>query len=169
MKEVTFGKAMALKYPEWLVQIVAVDDSGRVNTMPAGWAMIASGKPPMFAVAVGRSNYTHELIEQSQEFIIAFPSPGQEEGVLYTGTHSGRDVDKMANTGFETVPATRVRPPLLKGCIVNLECKLASRTPAGDHTIFVGEVVASHIEEGVGKRLVNFGHNHFAAATPAEA
>jgi flavin reductase (DIM6/NTAB) family NADH-FMN oxidoreductase RutF len=134
--------------------------------MPAGWAMIASHQPPLFAIAVGHTRYTHELIQASREFVIAFPSPGMEEATLYCGTHSGRDVNKLAKTDLQVTPAKRVKPPLLKGCIVNLECRLASATPAGDHTIFVGEVLASHVEDGVERRLVNFGDNRFAAAMP---
>jgi flavin reductase (DIM6/NTAB) family NADH-FMN oxidoreductase RutF len=166
MKEVTFGEAMKRKYPEWVVLVVTVDAQGKVDIMPAGWAMIASGKPPMFAVAVGHTRYTHEMIAQAKEFVIAFPSPGMEKATLYCGTHSGRDVDKTAQTALQTVPAKRVKTPLLKGAAINLECRLDSATRSGDHTVFVGEVLASHIEESVEKHLVNFGDNHFAVARP---
>jgi len=166
MKEVSFGEAMKRKYPEWVVLVVTIDREGQVDIMPAGWAMVASGTPPMFAIAVGHGRYTHELICQSGEFVIAFPSPGQGDDVLYTGTHSGRDVDKLANTNFQTAPSTRLRTPLLQGCIVNVECLLDTQTLAGDHTIFVGKVLAAHVEEDVPDRLVNFGGNLFAAAKP---
>lgn len=166
MKQVPLGEAMKHKYPEWIVLIVTADAQGRVDIMPAGWSMVASGSPPMFAIAVGHGRYTHELIEQGKEFVIAFPVPGQEDDVLYTGTHSGRDVDKLAATQFRTLPATRVKPPLIEGCVVNLECVLDSQTPAGDHSIFVGEVVASHAQEDAPDRLMNFGGSQFAAARP---
>jgi len=166
MKEVTFGEAMKRKYPEWVVLVVSVDAQRKVDVMPAGWAMIVSGKPPMFAVAVGHTRYTHELIEKGKEFVIAFPSPGMEAATLYCGTHSGRDVDKIAETALQTASAKRVKTPLIKGAVINLECRLDSATRSGDHTIFVGEVLASHIEEAVVKHLVNFGDNHFAVARP---
>ncbi len=167
MKEVSFGEAMKKKYPEWVVLVVTVDDRGQVDIMPAGWAMIASHKPPMFAIAVGHTRYTLDLITARREFVIAFPSPGMEDATLYCGTHSGRDVNKLAQTGLQTQPAKCVKTPLIKNCIVNLECKLDSATPAGDHTIFVGTVLAAHVEESVEKRLVNFGDNRFSAASPA--
>jgi flavin reductase (DIM6/NTAB) family NADH-FMN oxidoreductase RutF len=166
MREVSFGEAMKRKYPEWVVWIVTLDRRGQVDIMPAGWAMIVSGKPPMFAVAVGHGRYTHEMIQSGKEFVIAFPSPGMESATLFCGTKSGRDVNKLEHAKLVTVPSKRVQPPLIQGCIVNLECRLASATPAGDHTIFVGEVVASHVEDDVPKRLVNFGDNRFATATP---
>lgn len=167
MKEVSFGEAMKKKYPEWVVLVVTVDAQGRVDVMPAGWAMIASGTPPMFAVAVGHTRYTHHTIEQGKEFVIAFPSPGMEAATLYCGTHSGRHVDKLKETGLQTMPAKYVKPPLIKGAIINLECRLASATVAGDHTIFVGEVLTAYVEEGAG-HLVNFGDNHFAEARPVQ-
>jgi len=168
MKEVSFGEAMKHKYPEWVVLIVTVDDAGQVDIMPAGWAMVASSNPPMFAVAVGHGRYTHELISKSREFVIAFPSPGQEEDVLYAGTHSGRDVDKLTKTKFRTRPASKIKPPLIEQCALNLECTLENKMITGDHSIFVGRVVAAYIDESVHRTLVNFGGRRFAAAQPVD-
>ena len=167
MKEATFGEAMRRKYPEWVVLVVTVDSRGQVDIMPAGWAMIASGSPPMFAIAVGHTRYTHELIEKGKEFVIAFPAPGMEEATLYCGTNSGRDVNKLRNTNLQTAPARHVKPPLIQRATINLECRLAGAIRSGDHTIFVGEVVASHVDDSAPKHLVNFGNNYFAAAKPA--
>jgi flavin reductase (DIM6/NTAB) family NADH-FMN oxidoreductase RutF len=50
---------------------------------------------------------------------------------------------------------------LLADAILNIECRLQSVCDTGDHSIFVGEVVASHTnEDGSVKRLytVDAGH-----------
>ena len=74
MKQVSFSEAMKKKYPEWVVLISAIDDRGRANVMPAGWAMIVSGDPPMFAVAVGHGRYTHDCVRSGREFVIGLTS-----------------------------------------------------------------------------------------------
>jgi flavin reductase (DIM6/NTAB) family NADH-FMN oxidoreductase RutF len=166
MKRVRVSEALARKYPEWIVLVVTRRSDGLVDVMPAGWAMVTSGRPPMFAVSVGHGRYTHELVERGGEFVIAFPSPGMGPAIDYCGSHSGRDVDKIAQTSLEVLPAAEVAPPLIKGAIANLECRLAGSLSTGDHTIFAGEIVAAHIEEEVPARLVNFGAGRYAPARP---
>lgn len=73
------------------------------------------------------------------------------EAALFCGTHSGRDVDKFAMTDLEPVPAKYVRPPL-KGAVVNFECKVVGTADAGDHTVFLGRILAAYKEV-----LLNFG------------
>ena len=167
MNRVEVSEALARKYPEWVVLVVTKRSDGLVDVMPAGWAMVTSGQPPMFAVSVGHRRYTHELIEEGGEFVIAFPSPGMGPAIDYCGSHSGRDADKIANTTLDVLPSSEVKPPLIKGAIVNLECRLAGTLRTGDHTIFAGEIVAAHVEEDVRSRLVNFGGNCYAVARPA--
>ena len=165
MKEASFSEAMRRKYPEWVVLITTVDEDGKPNVMPAGWAMIASHQPPMFAIAVGHGRYTHELIRSQKEFVITFPSPGLEGAIEYTGSCSGRDVDKFKEFGLKPLKAKEIKPPLLSGCVVNLECKLEGELEAGDHTIFLGKVVAAYIDDDIHARLLNFS-GKFAVAIP---
>ena len=164
MRQVKISEAIARKYPEWIVLIVTKSAQGQVNVMPAGWSMFTSGIPPMFAVSVRLTHYTHHLIESECDFVIAFPSPGLGPAIEYTGSRHGWDVDKLAGSGLEVSPAKVVKPPLIKGAVANLECKLAASMVTGDHSIFVGQIVAAHVEDEAPERLVNFGAGRYAAA-----
>ena len=169
MKKVSFSTAMQRKYPEWVALIATVDEGGKPDVMPAGWAMIASHNPPLFAIAVNHENYTHELIQAQKEFVIAFPGPGLEDAISYTGSCSGRDVaDKFERSGLKPLSAKRVRPPLLAGCNVNLECTLEAEMEAGDHTVFLGRVVVAHADEDVPARLLNFNGTFAVAVAEGE-
>jgi flavin reductase (DIM6/NTAB) family NADH-FMN oxidoreductase RutF len=164
LKEVPFSVAMRHKYPEWVTFVTTVEPNGHPDVMVAGWAMIASHNPPHFAIAVGHERYTHTLIRQQREFGIAFPGPDMAEAIRYTGTISGRDVaDKFERSGLEAVAAHVIKPPLLVGCPINLECQLAGELEAGDHTIFLGHVVAAHVDESVETHLLNFSGKFFPA------
>ncbi|MGC9400764.1 MAG: flavin reductase family protein [Anaerolineae bacterium] len=164
LKEVLFSVAMRRKYPEWVTFVTTVDAQGRPDVMVAGWAMIASHNPPHFAIAVGHTRYTHTLIRQQGEFGIAFPSPDMAEAIQYTGTVSGREVpDKFARSGLQAVEAKVIEPPLIDGCPINLECRLVGELEAGDHTIFLGEVVAAYVDESVETHLLNFDGAFFPA------
>ncbi|MBM4081813.1 MAG: hypothetical protein FJ278_19060, partial [Planctomycetes bacterium] len=55
------------------------------------------------------------------------------------------------------LPASLVKPPLIKECIVNLECKLVGQLDTGDHTIFAGEIVAAWASDDDRRNLISVG------------
>ena len=166
MQRTTVSEASLRKYPEWIVLIVVAGPSGEVNVMPAGWSMYTSFEPPMYAVSVGHERYTHHLLRAAGEFTVAVPSPGMGPAIRSLGTRSGRDGDKLAGLDLDTQPAEEIGAPLLAGALVNLECRLASELETGDHTIFVGEVLAAHLASQLSGRLLNFGPGLYALAQP---
>jgi len=161
MREAEWLEAIKRKYPEHVVFVVACDSSGKPNVMPAGWCTIASANPPMLAVCISHRNYTHKLIEETGEFVIVFPNEEMADLIKYTGSCSGRHVDKFAECAIETVNSKYVKPPLIKDAVACFECKVRGKMTAGDHTIFVGEVLASYVSEKYRYRLYNFGDGIF--------
>ena len=157
MRLVPYAQAIKRKYPEPVCLVTTIDAKGKPNILPVGWSMLTSVHPPMMAIAVARRTYSHELIEEAREFVVCFPGEDLVEQVLYCGAHSGRDVDKFAATKLTPVPSARVAPPLIAECLAAFECKLVSETPTGDHTVFVGQVVASHVSEKTQRRLFSLG------------
>lgn len=121
----------------------------KVNVMTAAWQMPVSFKPVLVAISIGHQRFSHELILKSREFVINVPHIGLIKEVLCCGTQSGRDIDKFNVCKLTPVHAHKVKAPLIEECIGNIECKLYSIHETGDHTIFVGEVVAASVKEGI--------------------
>lgn len=157
MRQVDASEALKHKYPEWIDLVVSRGADGQVNVMPVGWSMIASGSPPMYAVAINARHHTTQLIRETREFVVAAPPASMGAATLYCGTHSGRDGDKIGPSGLQLVSATSVQVPLLEGVVYNLECVLHTEVETGDHVLFVGQVVAAHLDKDAGYRLMNFG------------
>lgn len=134
----------------------------RPNISAQGWFMFASYVPPMLAISIAKNHNTCETIRDSGEFVLALPSTEQTDAVYFCGTHSGRDRDKFAESGFKPLPAEKVKPPLIADACANFECKVVSSLPAGDHTIFVGEIVQSHVSEDFRKRLFAMSDGQFS-------
>lgn len=164
MKQVSVGTVLQHKYPEWIDLVVSRSSEGQVNVMPAGWSMITSGSPLLYAIAIATRQHTAQLIHETREFVIAAPSAQMGPATLYCGTHSGRDGDKIGPSGLKLVPATQIKTPLIAGAVYNLECRLYRELETGDHFLFVGEIVAAHLDESVGGRLMNFGGDTWACA-----
>jgi len=163
----TYQKAMGRKYPEQVAIAIAKDVQGKYNPITLGWTMITSIDPPMLAISVGLTRYSLEAIRHAREFVVSFPSSAMANDALFHGTESGRDLDKLAACGTRTQPASGVDGVLLAEAVANFECKLESELTTGDHVIFVGRVVASHMNEDPSvRRLYTLGHEKLGPVVP---
>ncbi len=163
---VPLNTAIQRKYPEQIVLVTSVgEDGGPANIMTAGWTMFCSGNPPSVAVSIGKTRFSHGLIEQTRQFVLAFPGADLEEEMLFCGTKSGRDVDKFEATRLTARTAAKVKPPLIDEAIVNLECDVTHAVDVGSHTIFVGRIVHAweHRDAGGMQRLYTLGGGKFGA------
>jgi len=100
--EVAFDKFK----PESCVFVISNDEDGRPSGMIAGWNTKCSSEPYMFAVSLWKEGYTHKLIQQSKEFVVAVPNESLIEEIEYFGSHHGNEVDKFAETKIETAAAS---------------------------------------------------------------
>ena len=117
--------------------------------------MWTSGKPPMMAISVAPARFTHDLIANSGEFVLAWPGEELAEATMLCGTRSGRSYDKFAECNLTALPAEKVKAPLIKECLANLECRVVNKMTTGDHTIFAGEIVAVHSTNPGGRLLLS--------------
>ena len=154
MKVDALSFATRLLHPRHVVLVTCCDREGRANVVTLAWSMPTSFTPPMVAISLAPSRFSHGLIEDTGEFVVNVPTVELLEKVYVAGTRSGRDVDKFKEAGLTPKPARKVRPPIVDECIAHLECKVVNRLTTGDHTIFVGEVVAAYAEEEVFKEKV---------------
>ncbi|OHB67329.1 MAG: hypothetical protein A2Y76_10980 [Planctomycetes bacterium RBG_13_60_9] len=159
-KQVEYAEAVRTKYPEQVVIAIARDKDGRANPVTLGWTMFASGSPLMMAIAVAQGHYTVKAIEHSRCFTIAYPSAEMAGDALFFGSKSGRDVDKFAESNCKTEPAKQIDSVLLSDAVANFECIEESRVQAGDHVIYIGRVVAAHVNAEPKKRLYAVAAGH---------
>jgi len=159
-KQVKYEEAIKTKYPEQVVIAIARDKDGRANPVTLGWTMLVSGVPPMMAIAVAKKHYSIETIRHSKCFTISYPSSDMADAALFFGSKSGRDIDKFAEFDCKTESAKAIDSVLLTDAVANFECELESETAAGDHIIFVGRIVASHINTEPKKRLYSLAPGH---------
>ena len=143
-KEVPVDRTLqAWGAPERVVLVSSADAEGRANLIAVGWAMRASMEPGVFAIGLGQKSHSCANITAAREFVLCIPGADLAEPVLYCGRHSGREVDKFAETGLTAAPARQVSAPLVAECLANYECRVIATQDIGDHRVFFGEVAAS--------------------------
>jgi len=167
-KQVKYDEAVKTRYPEQVVIVIAKDRNGKANPVTLGWTMIASYEPLMMAIAVAKTHYSVEAIEHSRCFTIAYPSSEMAEAALFYGSKSGRECDKFVECECAIEPAKQIDSVLLSDAVANFECELESHMHAGDHVIYVGEVVASYANSEPKKRLYAVAPGHKLGSVSAQ-
>ncbi|MBQ8144758.1 MAG: flavin reductase [Butyricicoccus sp.] len=135
------------------------------NMMTIGWATYGTlWREPVATVYVRHSRYTLEFTEKNDCFSITFLKPGHEKILGTTlGSKSGRDIDKMHESGltpvfvdgvpcFEEAALTLICQKVYRGEIT--EDQFLDRKPFeqfyadGDmHTFYVGRVLAAYVAD----------------------
>ena len=141
------------------------------NIITIAWTGIVNSDPPMTYVSVRKSRHSHHLIEESGEFVINATTEELAFATDYCGVKSGRDVDKFKEMKLTPIPAEKVSCPMIEESPVNLECKVVEVHRYPTHDMFVGEIVAMHVDEAIfdenGKMpvesigLLAYAHGHY--------
>jgi len=133
-----------LLYPMPAVLLGSVVD-GKPNFMTAAWCGIACMKPPALSVAINHTRHTLKGIEEEKAFSINVPSTELVKEVDFCGIYSGKNKDKSGM--FEVFYGDLQTAPLIRECPINLECKMTHSLDLGSHSLVVGEIIETHIDE----------------------
>lgn len=132
-----------------------------VNIITLCFTMYCSYKPPMMAFAIQQGSYSYELMERAEECVLAVPGERLARQVLECGLKSGRDMDKMSEFNFSPLPSQTISVPGISECIANLEGKIRSKVPTGDHRTAVVEVQRFSVNRSNEERcLLSVGPSH---------
>jgi flavin reductase (DIM6/NTAB) family NADH-FMN oxidoreductase RutF len=142
MRQLDLSKAFMLLEPGPVV-LVTTHDGGKDNIMTISWTMVMDFTP-VFAITTGEWNHSFAALRKNRECVIAIPTIDLLDKVVGIGTCSGADTDKFAKFGLTPVPAKLVKPPLIKECFANMECKVIDII--SKHNIVVLEAVAAYTD-----------------------
>ena len=135
------------------VVLVTTHDGKKDNIMTISWTMVLDFTP-IFAITTGEWNYSFAALRKNKECVIAIPTVDMLDKVVGIGTCSGANTDKFTKFRLTPVPGKVVRPPLIKECLANIECKVVDIVKK--HNIVVLEAVAAYIDSArKEKRMVH--------------
>jgi flavin reductase (DIM6/NTAB) family NADH-FMN oxidoreductase RutF len=148
---------------QWM--LITAGTSDHFNTMTASWGTMGILWHLPVAICVIRpQRYTFEFAESSDYYTLSFLEPGNRKILQFCGTHSGRDNDKVMETGLEP-RITRLGNIYFEQCKLVLECKklyadslkedafiipelTRKNYPKGDfHKFYIGEIVSCLVAE----------------------
>ena len=115
------------------------DDKDDIITLD--WHTTVSFKPMKYAIVVGKSHFSYQLIKESGVFIVNFISYKLRDAAMFCGKHSGEHIDKFKESGLTKEQGEWVDCPRIKEASAFLECELLQEIDVGENAIFIGNVV----------------------------
>jgi len=123
------------------VTIVTLRAGDQVHGLTVSAFASVSTEPPLIAVMIDHRHQAHSILEQ-EGAVFAVNVLGQDQKKLSDRFAWLKDGDRFAegNWGAATTGA-----PVLADAVFWLDCTIFHRVPAGTHTIYIGQVRASHV------------------------
>lgn len=140
---------------DWMA--LAMGHKGDMNAMTISWGSLGQlWEMPVVTVYVSASRYSHQLMERSQYFTVTALPKEKKKALVYLGTKSGRDEDKVKNSGL-TTEFTELGNPIFSEGNLAIECRIIYRQELGleqlpdsiksmyeymkPHTMYIGEIL----------------------------
>lgn len=133
-------------YPQPVFIIATYGEDGTPDAMNAAWGGISDDT--QLTICLGANHKTTANLLARKAFTVSMATANQLVPCDYVGIASGNTVpDKLAKTGWHTVPSEFVDAPLIEELPMAVECRLVSYDP--ESCRLVGEIVNVSADESV--------------------
>jgi flavin reductase (DIM6/NTAB) family NADH-FMN oxidoreductase RutF len=144
----------------WFLLTAGDFAAGRFNTMTVSWGSFGTiWNRPFAQVVVRPTRHTQGFMDACASFTLCAFAEERREALRLLGTKSGRDGDKIAESGLTPAAALRVAAPVFAEAVLSIECRklywqdldpahfldpaIEANYPRRDyHRAYFGEVVA---------------------------
>jgi len=145
--QVDIKYATMKSFPLLVTLVSCVDKNGNPNIITITYITGVNEEPPMIGIAMRPEKYSNHMIKETGDFTVNIPTNELLAKIDYCGTYSGQNVDKFKRTGLTSQKSARIKSSIIEECPINLECKLVQTVKLPSHDLFIGEVVALHIDK----------------------
>jgi flavin reductase (DIM6/NTAB) family NADH-FMN oxidoreductase RutF len=129
------------------VTVVTSQYEGQLHGLTVSSFCSLSLEPPLVLICIDRRYQGHDLIKQAGLFAVNILA---EDGEWLSRHFASRAADKFATISYHM---GQHGAPLLDAALATIECRLFDTFPGGDHSIFVGEVIAAAVLGDTGPLL----------------
>jgi flavin reductase (DIM6/NTAB) family NADH-FMN oxidoreductase RutF len=134
-----------------------IDKEGHVNLSPFSFFNLFSSHPPIVIFSPARrvrdntTKHSLQNVLEVPEVVINIVTYDMVHQTSLTSCEFPKGVNEFVRAGFTPVPATLVKPPMVKESKVNLECKVIEIKPLGTEggagNLIICEVLMMHIDD----------------------
>jgi flavin reductase (DIM6/NTAB) family NADH-FMN oxidoreductase RutF len=120
------------------VAVVTLATEGTRGGVTVGSLASLSLDPPLVGISIGVQTAPHLLLREAGRFVVNVLAGDQDR----LARHFARGVPPIALWSGISTRESPLPEPLLEGALAWLDCRVAAEHPAGDHALFVGEVLS---------------------------
>ena len=142
-----YWKPGNMLYPLPAVMVSCQRPGEKPNIVTVAWAGTVCSDPAMLSISVRPSRYSHDIIEETGEFVVNLIDEKTTRAMDFCGVKSGRDIDKFKECHLTAIPSKTVSAPSIEECPVSIECRVKQILRLGSHDMFVAEVTAVSVED----------------------
>ena len=121
------------------VTVVTTSKDGRPAGITVNAFTSVSLDPPLVLICIDRTSYVHDLMKETGVFAANILT---DEQMALSNCFARRSEERLR--GFCNAPyhIAATGAPILDDCLGFVDCRIVGVYPGGDHSIFVGQVVA---------------------------
>ena len=134
-------------YPLPVVMVSCNRKGEKPNIVTVAWTGTICSDPAMVSISVRPERYSHDIIEETGEFVINLVTKDLTYATDYCGVRSGRDVDKFKEMNLTPLPSKMIDAVGIEESPVNIECKVKDVLELGSHHMFIAEVAGVQVSE----------------------
>ena len=134
-------------YPLPVVMVSCNRKGEKPNIVTVAWTGTICSDPAMVSISVRPERYSHDIIEETGEFVINLVTKDLTYATDYCGVRSGRDVDKFKEMNLTPLPSKMIDAVGIEESPVNIECKVVDVKKLGSHDMFIAEVVNVTVDD----------------------
>jgi flavin reductase (DIM6/NTAB) family NADH-FMN oxidoreductase RutF len=121
-----------------------IGENGEASGFTTCWVSQVSFEPQQVVLAVRKEQHTHDLVESSGVFSLNLLDTSQEDLARKFSQPLTHENGAVGGSPYTVGEATGA--PLFDEAFAHLECRVVDSMEAGDHTVYLGEVVAAGLE-----------------------
>ena len=134
-------------YPLPAVMVSCSMPGGTPNIITVAWCGTVCSDPAMVSISVRPERYSHDIIENSGEFVINLVTDKLAEACDWCGVRSGRDYDKFREMKLTEYRSDLMATPAINESPVNIYCRVVKSERLGSHDMFIGEVMGVTVDD----------------------
>jgi len=129
------------RFASGVTVVTTKDDSGKLFGITVSAFCSVSLEPPLILVCIEKRAGSHHAFQESKAFVVNILREDQQSVSNHFASHLE---DKFSNVEYD---AGIENLPVLRNCLVSLECRLHDSHESGDHTIFIGQIEKATVRE----------------------
>lgn len=103
--------------------VTTISKEGTVNAAVKSDIMQMVTEPPIIGFSCNLEHHTAQNILEQQEFVVNIPGEDIIAQCMECAKDYPKEINELEKAGLTPIPSSKVTPPSIDECLVNIECE----------------------------------------------